>query len=381
MQNKMREVGGKLLRKLAYWPGFLGKLNGWVVAVIMIDIATASSSFFFTHMQNPSSNIALVYVLAVLITARSTDRYRYGQVAAFAAVFLVNFLFTYPYGQFNFTMTGYPLTFVAMFTIASITSMLTTSMKAQAQELQENEKRLMEAEKERMRANLLRAISHDLRTPLTSIIGSSTLYLEAGDTMGEGEKRELVTHIQEDSNWLLNMVENLLSVTRIDNETASVHKTDEPVEEVVGSAVSRLRKRLPDAKVRVRVPEELIMLPMDAILIEQVLINLMENAVVHSGSSEPVECTVEEDNREVYFYVRDHGRGIEPERISTIFDGTSGPSEDMGGHKGMGIGLSICKTIIAAHGGEIGVKNADPGAVFWFSLPKGAEADGRSAAQ
>ena len=351
MQNKMREVGGKLLRKLAYWPGFLGKLNGWVVAVIMIDIATASSSFFFTHMQNPSSNIALVYVLAVLITARSTDRYRYGQAAAFAAVFLVNFLFTYPYGQFNFTMTGYPLTFVAMFTIASITSMLTTSMKAQAQELQENEKRLMEAEKERMRANLLRAISHDLRTPLTSIIGSSTLYLEAGDTMGEGEKRELVTHIQEDSNWLLNMVENLL------------------------------RKRLPDAKVRVRVPEELIMLPMDAILIEQVLINLMENAVVHSGSSEPVECTVEEDNREVYFYVRDHGRGIEPERISTIFDGTSGPSEDMGGHKGMGIGLSICKTIIAAHGGEIGVKNADPGAVFWFSLPKGAEADGRSAAQ
>jgi two-component system sensor histidine kinase KdpD len=376
MRKQVRGLGREFIRKLASWPEFLGKMNGWAVAAMMIAIATVSSYLFFTHMKNPASNIALVYVLAVFITARSTDRYRYGQAAALAAVFLVNYLYTYPFRQLNFTMTGYPLTFVVMFSISSITSTLTTGMKEQAQELQESEKRLMEAEKERMRANLLRAISHDLRTPLTSIIGSSTLYLEAGDGMDEGKKRQLVSHILEDSNWLLNMVENLLSVTRINNETAGVRKTEEPVEEVIGAAVSRLRKRIPDAKIRVRVPEELIMLPMDAILIEQVLINLLENAVVHSGSSEPVDCYADEDERQVNFYVRDYGRGIEPERISTIFDGSAAPSQGADGHKGMGIGLSICKTIIVAHSGEIGVRNANPGAVFWFSLPKGGEESG-----
>ena len=121
-------------------------------------------------------------------------------------------------------MTGYPITFVAMFSISSITSAITSNMKTQARVLAEREKMLMEAEKEKMRANLLRAISHDLRTPLTSIIGSSTVYLENGSSLPEVEKNALVRHILEDSNWLLNMVENLLSVTRINNETAKVTK-------------------------------------------------------------------------------------------------------------------------------------------------------------
>lgn len=369
-RKKIRDFAGRFFRTLGSRPVVLSRMNGWVVAALMIGIATAISYLFFTHMSNPSSNIALIYVLAVFITARSTDRYRYGQAAAIAAVICVNYLYTYPFREINFTMTGYPLTFIAMFSISSITSTLTTGMKEQAQELQENEKRLMEADKEKMRANLLRAISHDLRTPLTSIIGSSTLYLETGDTMPEEKKRQLVAHILEDSNWLLNMVENLLSVTRIDNETASVKKTEEPVEEVMASAVSRLRKRIPEAKIRVKVPDELIMLPMDAILIEQVLTNLLENAVVHSGSDEPADCYADEDETNVYFHVRDYGRGIEPDRIDTIFDGTPSPSRDADGHKGMGIGLSICKTIITAHSGEIGVRNANPGAEFWFSLPK-----------
>ena len=137
-----------------------------------------------------------------------------------------------------------------MFTISIITSALTTNIKEQARIISEREKLLMDAEKEKMRANLLRAISHDLRTPLTSIIGSSTVYLENEAHLTDIEKKSLVSHILEDSNWLLNMVENLLSVTRINNETARVNTSMEPVEEVMGEAVSRLKKRIPDAGTR-----------------------------------------------------------------------------------------------------------------------------------
>lgn len=198
-------------------------------------------------MKEPSSSISLCYILALFLTARYTTGYFYGVLSALISVGCVNFLFTYPYFELNFTLTGYPMSFIAMFTISIITSALTTNIKEQARIISEREKLLMDAEKEKMRANLLRAISHDLRTPLTSIIGSSTVYLENEAHLTDIEKKSLVSHILEDSNWLLNMVENLLSVTRINNETARVNTSMEPVEEVMGEAVSRLKKRIPDA--------------------------------------------------------------------------------------------------------------------------------------
>lgn len=347
------------------------KTRDWIKAVLIMTTATAASWFFFTIMDNPTSNIALVYSLAVFLIARFCTGYVYGLVASLIGVVCVNYLFTYPFFQLDFTMTGYPITFIAMFTISSITSALTTNMKVQAKILSEREKMLMEAEKEKMRANLLRAISHDLRTPLTSIIGSSTVYLENQQRLQDSEKSELVSHILEDSNWLLNMVENLLSVTRINNETAKVSKSSEPVEEVLSEAVLRLKKRLPDAKVNVRVPDDFLMIPMDAVLIEQVLINLMENAIVHSKSSEAVDCFIDSTETHVIFHVKDYGIGIPPEKLATIFDGSSSTaSTSTDGRKGMGIGLSICKTIISAHGGTIHAKNHSHGAEFSFTLPK-----------
>lgn len=348
-----------------------GKWYDWCITIGLMAVATALAYLFFIIMNNPSSNIALTYILALFLTARFTTGYFYGLFASLIGVVCVNFLFTYPYFQLDFTLTGYPITFVAMFTISIITSAITTNMKVQAKIISEREKLLMEAEKEKMRANLLRAISHDLRTPLTSIIGSSTVYLENGENLSESEKLGLVTHILEDSNWLLNMVENLLSVTRINNQTAKVNKSLESVEEVLSEAVIRLRKRLPDAKVNVSVPDEILMIPMDAILIEQVLINLMENAVVHAESTQPVQCYVDADKEVVTFHIRDYGIGIPPEKLPTIFDGSSStPSTAADGRKGMGIGLTICKTIIIAHGGVIEAVSHKDGAEFYFTLPK-----------
>ena len=346
-------------------------IQSWEFTLFFMGTATIIAFCFFYALKNPTANIALTYILAVFLVARFTDGYGFGLFSSFIGVICVNFLFTYPYFALDFTMAGYPITFVAMFSISSITSAITSNMKTQARVLAEREKMLMEAEKEKMRANLLRAISHDLRTPLTSIIGSSTVYLENGSHLPEVEKNALVRHILEDSNWLLNMVENLLSVTRINNETARVNKTSEPVEEVLSEAMIRLKKRLPDANIHVRVPDDFLMVPMDAVLIEQVLINLLENAVVHAESTEPIECYVESLSDYAIFHVRDYGVGIPPEKLATIFDGSSSTtSTSPDGRKGMGIGLSICKTIILAHGGEIRAINHTRGAEFYFTLPK-----------
>ena len=343
------------------------------VCVFFLAAATAVSLIFFHFSQN-STSVAIIYVLTVMLTARYTTGYVPGIVASLIGVVCVNYVFTYPFMALNFDIDGYPITFVGMMVVSGITSTLTTKFKKQNEILNEREKLLMEAEKETMRANLLRAVSHDLRTPLTSIIGLADAYQQDQDHLTEQEKTNMVASISEDANWLLNMVENLLSVTRIREGTAKVATAPEPVEEVVSEAVQRLRRRLPEARVHVRVPDEFVMVPMDAMLIEQVIINLLENAVYHSGTDAPVDFYVEKQEEQVAFHIRDYGNGIEPDRISSIFDGCGpDPNESGDSHKGMGIGLTICKTIVAAHHGTICARNCDRGAEFTFTLPLAKE--------
>ena len=343
----------------------------------LILLMGATCLSFSFHMATPNSpNIGIIYMLAIVLIARFTSGYWFGVVASLVGVICVNFLFTYPYLELNFILTGYPFTFLGMLSISLLTSTTTTHLKHQACIIKEREKLLLEAEKEKMRANLLRAISHDLRTPLTSIIGSSSTYLEHYETLTKSQQIDLVRHIYEDSNWLLNMVENLLSVTRIHNDTTSVTTSLEPIEEVLSEAVFRLKKRLPHASIKVSVPNEFLMIPMDAILIEQVIINLLENAIIHSHSLKPIECSVDYDEHFVSFHIIDYGIGIPEDRISSLFDGNAyiDPScSDR--HKGMGIGLSICKTIITAHKGIIFASNHKNGATFTFKLPRGNESN------
>ena len=341
----------------------------------MFLLATGISFVFNQIASDPSLNIAMVYVLGLFMVARYTDGYIFGLLFAVCSVISVNYFFTVPYRNLNFTMEGYQVTFAGMLIIAMITSAMTTHMKEQAAALAEQEKQLMEAQKEKMRANLLRAVSHDLRTPLTGIIGNSASYLEMEGDLSREEKMALVEHIQDDANWLLNMVENLLSVTRINNETAKVNKSYEAVDEVVASSAARFRKRFPEAEVKVRVPDDVVMVMMDAMLIEQVIINILQNAQLHAHTKKPIELLVEEDEQFVWFHIRDYGDGIDESKLTSIFDGEGyrEVSQETDSYKGMGIGLSICKTIVAAHGGTIGALNHDEGAEFYFSLPKEME--------
>lgn len=339
------------------------------VTMILMIIATIAAMAFFHYSKN-STSVAIIYVLTVMLVARYTTGYIPGIIASMVGVICVNYVFTYPYMYLNFTLDGYPVTFVGMMVVSGITSTMTTTMKRQSEILREREKLLMEAEKETMRANLLRAVSHDLRTPLTSIIGMAQAYQENEKQLSEQEKLDMVSGIREDADWLLNMVENLLSVTRIRMGDARVNTSPELLEEVVAGAVQRLHKRMPNVKVNVGVPDEVLMVPMDPVLISQVIINLLENSVYHSGSQEPIDLIVEKLPDEVMFHIRDYGKGIAPERLSTIFDG-GGVDVNVSGdsHKGMGIGLTICKTIIIAHRGEIWALNRKKGAEFVFTLP------------
>ena len=343
----------------------------YIIFLISFVSVTIVSFFFLKMASDPTLNIAMLYTIGAFIVARYTEGYLYGIIYALGAVLAVNFFFTYPFGTLNFSIEGYHVTFLGMLIISLFTSVSSSALKAQQDLLSKQEKELAEAEKEKMRANLLRAVSHDLRTPLTGIIGNSESVLENGDMMTEEEKRKIVANIDSDARWLLNMVENLLSVTRIDDRNAGVNKTPEIVDEVVSAAVSKFRKRFPGTEVMVKVPDEPVMAEMDALLIQQVLINILHNAKVHSGSVKPLEVTVETTGDEVSFSVRDHGKGIPEDKLETIFDGDSFGDAQTGtdGYKGMGIGLSICKTIINAHGGQIEAKNHEDGAEFIFRLP------------
>lgn len=342
------------------------------ISAAIFTVVTIISFVFYGTASDPSLNIAMLYTIGVFLISRYTVGYLYGVLFSIAAVLSVNFFFTYPYQDFNFTMKGYQVTFIGMFVISIITSITSTRMRRQGDILSRQKKELMDAEKEKMRANLLRAISHDIRTPLTGIIGNCESILENYSEMSRDEENKLVKNISADANWLLNMVENLLSVTRIDSEKAGVNKLPESVDDVVSASMAKFKKRFPGTAVKVRVPGEPIMVDMDAMLIEQVIINMLQNAEIHSRSEKPLEFFVEDFEDSVEFHIRDYGIGIPAERLETIFEGTpiSGDNIGIDGNKGMGIGLSICKTIINAHGGKIKAENHDDGAEFIFMLPK-----------
>lgn len=352
-------------------PRWKRHLFSTLISIFVMVIAMVASFLYHSIVPGNTTNIALIFLLALVLISRWTAGYAYGIACSVFAIVFINCVFTYPYFEINFTLSGYPITFIVMLGISLLTSTMTSHLTLQAQLIAEREKQLAEAEMEKMRANLLRAISHDLRTPLTGIIGNSSLFLENQERLDKQEQKDIVTNIYNDSNWLLNMVENLLTVTRIQSDSLSINTSEEAVEEVIAESLQKLNKRYPGTIVKVQFPEEFILLPMDAILIEQVTINLLENAIVHANSKKPLELLVEDHADEVSFTIRDYGVGIPPDRLQNLFDGTSyTPSQTSDARKGMGIGLSICKTIITAHHGTLIGQNHANGAEFIFTLPK-----------
>lgn len=308
--------------------------------------------------------IPMIFVLGVFLISWRTQGYFWGIAASLVSVLAVNYAFTYPYYAFDLISPECVSSAIVMLVVSIVTGTLTTQIKHQ-------EKIKAEIERERMRANLLRAVSHDLRTPLTSIYGASSTVIENYDSLNTEQKLKLLTDVQEDSQWLIHMVENLLSVTRIDGEKVQVRKTPTVLEELIDSVLIKFRKHFPEQDVLVEIPDEFISIPMDAILIEQVLINILQNAVIHAKGMTALTLSVTCKDGFAEFCIRDNGCGIPEERIGNIFTGyldrKDTPTD--GSRNNMGIGLSVCSTIVKAHGSEIFAKNLAPhGAAFYFSL-------------
>ncbi len=310
--------------------------------------------------------IPMIFVLAVFLAALLTQGYLWGILASFAGVLAVNFAFTFPYFEFNFSVPENVISAAVMLLVAVLTGMLTTKIKRQ-------EKIRAESEREKMRANLLRAVSHDLRTPLTSIYGSCSTLIENYGRLGDKKQLKLLREIREESQWLIRMVENLLSVTRIDSQRVEVIKTPTVLEELIDTVIVRFKKMYPSQEVRVEIPEEFISIPMDPVLIEQVLINILENAVFHAEGMTRLVLRVEIQGSQAVFEVEDNGCGIPREKLDRIFTGFC-TKKDMppdGRKSNMGIGLSVCAAIIRAHGGTIRAGNREGGgAVFRFWLER-----------
>ena len=242
----------------------------------------------------------------------------------------------------------------------------------------ENEKHIREkeaaavmAQNEQLRANLLRAISHDLRTPLTSISGNAGNLLSMGGDMDEEMKRQLYTDIYEDSLWLINTVENLLSITRLVGGQLNLNMTEDLIEDVVAEALQHVNKKSREHQITVEYEDEFMLAKMDSRLIVQVIINIVNNAVEYTPQGSHIQISVKKQGNQAVISVADDGDGLSDEAKKKVFDMFySGENKVADSRRSCGIGLSLCQSIVRAHGGEIFVSDHIPhGAVFTFTLP------------
>ncbi|NLY98002.1 MAG: DUF4118 domain-containing protein [Clostridiaceae bacterium] len=324
--------------------------------------ATLGLTILLSFINDDNNPFAMaVFIMAVVIVARWTDGYVWGIFAALIGTFCVNYIFTYPFWAFSIDYTGYPLTFSVMLIVSILISTLTTQIKQQ-------ERLRFDIEREKMYSNLLRAIAHDLRTPLTAIIGASSTIQE--QELSADDLIRLAEGIRKDAEWLVRVTENLLSVTRV-SDHGMIKKEDEVLEEIIGSAIMKYH-RFPDSlPVESDTLKDIILVPMEAMLIEQVLINLFDNVNAHAEGASKIWIHLKKENGKVFISVEDDGCGIPTSLLPQILDGTylskRSRSDD---RRSMGIGLSVCRSIIEAHEGQLSAgKSRHGGAAFVFSLP------------
>lgn len=309
-------------------------------------------------------HITTVFVFAVFLISLLTDGYFWGILSAVVGTVSVNFAFTYPYFALDFITPINLISAAIMVTVSLLTSLLVTKVK-------EHEATRAEGERERMRANLLRAVSHDLRTPLTTIYSASSMLRDHRAALTEAQQDEMLKSIEEDSEWLVRMVENLLSVTRIDNDTMKITTVPTILDELVDSAVTKFFARHPEQPLTLELPDEIVVIPMDTLLIEQVILNLLENAVYHAEGMTALSLRVFTLGTQAVFEIADNGCGIEEGRLKRLFSGCYDVPQDTACEtkRFAGIGLSVCATIIKAHGGTITAENRkNGGALFRFTL-------------
>lgn len=446
-----------------------------IKSMALLTAATAVGGIF-RHLRMPDSNIVMIYIIGVLLTAVVTSRKWYSIVMSLVSVLAFNYFFTEPYFTLKAYSDDYPITFLTMLLTAFITSTLAGKMKQQMRQAseaayrtkilletnqmlqkkinqdemvavvlnqlekllkrdiyfykkepqkddvhlyfpirtgekvsgviavptkegqlepfeksiiisilgecalaleketaqREREETALVAKNEQLRANLLRSISHDLRTPLTSISGNAGVLLANGEYMDAESRKKLYAGIYDDSLWLINLVENLLSVTKIEDGTMKLHLSAELIDEIINEALQHVNLRNKQHKITVEESEDFMLVKVDARLVMQVIVNIVDNAIKYTPPGSEIRIRSWQQENKVMVEIADNGNGIPDHAKPQIFDSfyivNNGVVDS---RRSMGLGLSVCKTIIQAHGGAIEVLDNQPsGAVFRFTLPK-----------
>ena len=338
-----------------------GRAAGILIAATLVGL-------LFSGLKIPEANIIAVYILGVLIISIITSSWMYSFLASVISVLAFNFLFTIPRFTLRAYDPSYPVTFGIMFLVALITGSLASRMKEYARE---SAQAAMQIEKEQLQADLLRSISHDLSTPLTSISGNASNLLSNENEFSQETRMQIYGDIYDDSMWLIKLVENLLSVTRIEDGRMDLRMSAELMDEVIAEAMRHTDRNRDGRKIEVSSDEEFILGKMDARLIVQVVINLVDNAVKYTPEGAQIRIHTGKKDGMVVVSVSDTGPGIPDEQKSKVFDMFyTGTNRAADGRRSLGLGLGLCRSIIRAHGGEIWVSDNKPqGAVFTFTLP------------
>ena len=239
-----------------------------------------------------------------------------------------------------------------------------------ARNAEEKEKNAVIAKNEQLRADLLRAISHDLRTPLCSISGNADMLLSNGKYLDEGTRRQIYTDIYDDAEWLTGVVENLLSITRLNDGRLKFKFTDQLMDEVIAEALRHISRKHDDYKI-ITECEDLLLTRMDVRLIIQVLVNLVDNAIKYTPSGSTITIRALKKNEKTWISVEDNGPGISDEIKPHIFEMFfTGGNNIADSQRSLGLGLALCQSIVEAHGGKMELEDNDPhGCIFSFALP------------
>lgn len=380
-----------LLDKIVFQPARSGwRRHAYNAACVAACVGAASlAGFIPDRFGMGGTSIVIVYVLFVQLAALLTASRAAGFAASALSVFLFNYLFTEP--QLSLAAWGveYPWAFAVMFAVALVSGWTAVELRYEAELMRERNVALKKSEKaadqvrnEQVRVSILRSISHDLRTPLTAIVGNADMLLDEGAGLDEAERRRLLQDIRSDAAWLTSTVQNVLTVTRLTDGQVEPQKTVELVDDLFEEALRRSAPVLEGHDVRVSTPDEPLLVEVDPQLMVQLLTNLLANAAEHTQAGSSIELAARREGAHVVCAVADDGPGIPEEDRAHAFDAfwtKRTGAEAQGSCRGTGIGLSVCKAVAQAHGASIEIKDADPhGCIVELTLGAVAD-DGREA--
>jgi len=362
-----------LLGKLPPLRGLLNepkspRLGPNALVMLVCQVATTGLALLLDSLGFSDATIVIIYVLGVLVTAMFTDGPAYSLVASLLSILSYNFFLISPRFSLQIQGRDYAGTITAMILFALLASYLVTSLRRSAAQSMEAS---LIAQREQLRANLLRSVSHDLRTPLTSITGNADMLLDDSVSLPQATRRQLLQDIYDDATWLRTVMENLLAVTRLEDGEVTLNTDVELIDDVIEEAMRHVSREAKHYDIVVVPPNDLLLARMDPQVIVQVIVNLVNNAIAHTPKGSTITITSHREQGMVAVEVADNGPGVpdkDKEQVFDLFYKSSDEGADA--RRNVGLGLSLCRSIIQAHGGTIRVEDAVPhGARFIFTLP------------